>query len=110
MLSQIVPILLVVILGFFIRIKKPTFLIPSPNLVAGPNIYKKEDMKKYDIDALSKFVSNMMFIVAFLLLIRLSLHYLGLSVLSMLINLFIFLFVVICVIYANIGNRFKKKI
>lgn len=66
-------------------------------------------MEKYDLDALCKFVSNMLFAVALLLLIRVIFNYLGLNMLSMLIGPILFLFILICLIYANTGNRFMKN-
>lgn len=108
MLLQIFSVVFLIILGFFVRIKKPSILIPSPNLVAGVNTIKQEDMEKYDLDALCKFVSNMLFTVALLLTLRVTLSILGFSTIGMLIIPFIFLFILICLIYANTGNRFKK--
>ncbi|MBS3887574.1 MAG: DUF3784 domain-containing protein [Dethiobacter sp.] len=108
MLLQIILVVFVIILGFFVRFKKPSILIPSPNLVAGVNTIKQEDMEKYDLDALCKFVSNMLFTVALLLILRVILSILGFSTISMLIIPILFLFILICSIYANTGNRFKK--
>ena len=108
MLLQINAVVFVIILGFFVRIKKPSILIPSPNLVAGVNTIKQEDMEKYDLDALCKFVSNMLFTVALLLLLRIVLTILGFSAISMLIIPILFIFLLMCLIYANTGNRFKK--
>lgn len=90
-------------LGFFIRRGKASWLI------AGFNTLSKEEKEKYDVKALSSFVSNILFACAAVEVIEARAQYLnnipvvvaGFIILGML--------VIGAAVYANTGNRFKKR-
>ncbi|MCF0148578.1 MAG: DUF3784 domain-containing protein [Clostridium sp.] len=103
MLVEILVIGFFVILGIILSIGKGSFLI------AGFNIMSKEEKEKYDSISLSKFMGKFMFIIA----ICITLFLLSdIFMLEILFNMGLTLFwisLIFVIIYANTGNRFKKK-
>lgn len=100
-LLLIIPFL---IMGFFLSQGKGAFLI------AGYNTLPKSEKAKYDEVAMCKFMGKMLYGISFtMLLFSLSewlempvLLWIGLALMSVLI--------VFTLVYANTGNRFKKKV
>ena len=103
MLVEILVIGFFVILGIILSIGKGSFLI------AGFNTMSKEEKEKYDSISLSKFMGKFMFIIA----ICITLFLLSdIFMLEILFNMGLTLFwisLIFVIIYANTGNRFKKK-
>jgi len=102
--SFIVPLILV-ILGVAIRFGKASFLI------AGYNTSSKQKKDTYDENALCRFIGNLSFILAgILILIAVAKRFfLAYSTQIVFMGYISIVFVVIiAVIYMNTGNRFKK--
>lgn len=97
--------LLLSILGIVLRSGKANFLI------AGYNTLPKKEKEKYNEKELSKFVSNLMFVLSGLLCINGIVTMLKPNNYALIYSLGILLFIVVAiaaVIYMNTGNRFKK--
>ena len=91
-----------IILGYLIKYKKWSFLI------AGYNTSSKEEKEKYDEDALCRAIGNLLFLLGGITFLS-SLG--SLFKISWVINFSWALFSLITiafVIYANVGNKFKK--
>lgn len=97
--------LLLFVIGAFIKYKKVTWLI------SGYNTSSKEEKEKYDIDKLTHYVGNFIFLLALVWSI--------LTVLCMIFPLLVetiiivgcgvlFIVMIIGVIYLNTNNRVKK--
>lgn len=102
MVSEFFLGILLLIIGFLIRLQKATFLI------AGFNTLKDQEKEKLNLQKLTKFIGNILFIIA-------GLHFIAATLLFFQINNFrlhlaalqIF-FIIFSIIYANTGNRFKQ--
>ncbi len=100
MITAGVIFLILVILGVLLWCGKGAWLI------AGYNTSSKAEKSKYDEKALCRFVAKIMFAMAVFMLLLFSVE-------NMVAHLSLSLLAVVCifgaVIYANTGNRFKKK-
>ena len=75
-------------------------------MIAGYNTSTKQEQKKYDTKALCRFVAKLLWLTtALLVVICFAKNSLTVICLSLVYIIFIFG----AVIYANTGNRFKKK-
>ncbi len=93
---------LFVVLGIGIKYFKWSWLI------AGYNTSSKEEKDKYDEDALCRYIGNLMFALAALMLLSglgAYLHYFWLMNAAWIIFVIV---IIVALIYANTGNRLKK--
>lgn len=99
------PAALLIIIGYFIKYKKVTWLI------SGYNTASQEQKKKYDIEKLTRHVGNFLFILAvvFIVMALLSVFF---SQYTDDITIYGFcclaLVIIGGIIYLNTGNRVKK--
>lgn len=89
-----------VIIGLFLWMGKGSWLI------AGYNTSGKEEKAQYDEKALCRFVAKLMIVVALFMVI---LAFTENTFIILALTLFFIIFIFGAVIYANTGNRFKKK-
>ena len=92
--------LVLVILGLILWRGKGSWLI------AGYNTSSKAEKEKYDEKALCRFVAKLLFTMAGFILIIFSVENV---VVNLSLSLLAVIFIFGAVIYANTGNRFKKK-
>lgn len=97
--------LLLGILGVIIKFSKASWLI------AGYNTSSKEEKEKYDETALCKFVGNLLFVLAVIILFIAAAGFLNLRYFTVITIIGWILFVIVtigAVIYMNTGSRFKR--
>lgn len=103
LIAVTVPLIaLFLILGILLWNGKGAFLI------AGYNTSSKEEKSKYNEKALCRFVAKLMFFCAICMLLFALAPMVG-SWLMWLTQAVMLLVIIAAVIYANTGNRFKKK-
>jgi small-conductance mechanosensitive channel len=96
--------LLMLVLGVILLTGK------GANLIAGFNTMPKEEKEKYDKAALCKFIGKLLLVTAALILLMGAGIQLGYETQAALAGTGVMTAVIIAaVIYANTGNRFKKK-
>jgi hypothetical protein len=98
------PAALLLIIGWFTKYKKVTWLI------SGYNTLSKEEKQKYDIEKLCKYTGNFIFILAGIMLIMGIVSVAGVDPETVMLAGFPILAVaIICgIVYLNTGNRVKK--
>lgn len=89
--------------GLFIRFGK------SSGLIAGYNTLSKEEKEKYDLKGLSSFISNLLFLCALIEVAEAIFVYTNNTPFVITGFILLFILAVGAIIYANTGNRFKKK-
>ena len=77
-------------------------------LIAGYNTSSKEEKSRYNEKALCRFVAKLMFFCAICMLLFFLAPYVG-TWLMWLTQAVMLIVIIAAVIYANTGNRFKKK-
>ncbi len=90
------------ILGYLVKYKQWSWLI------AGYNTSSKKEKEKYDKTALCNAIGNLLFILAAIVFIGSLGDFLDLSWLINASWIVFTIIIVVFVIYANTGNRFKK--
>lgn len=101
-IGTIIVALLFIVLGAVIRTGKASWLI------AGYNTASKEEKEKYDEKALSRFVSNLLFVVAAVELLIGVAYYFQLNAAVIAGYILIGIIVIASVVFVNTGNRFKN--
>lgn len=102
----IIPTILLFVIGWFVKVKKVTWLI------SGYNSSSKAEKEKYDIDKLCYYFGNFIYVIATVLL--------GLTIASIIfsdsLDLVVYIgvgilmvVIVIGIIYLNTGNRITKE-
>ena len=102
MIIKICMIIIFVILGVIFSFGKGELLI------AGFNTMTKEDKKKVNVKALCKYMGKMMFAVAFSTSFWALSDYFNKPFLSTIGTVLFISVIIFMLIYANVGNRFKK--
>ena len=99
------PAALLLIIGWFIKYKKVTWLI------SGYNTLSKEEKQKYDIGKLCRYMGNFIFMLAGIMLIMGIISVAGVDPDTVMLIGFPFLAVaIVCgIVYLNTGNRVKKE-
>ena len=92
------------ILAIFLSKGKGAFLI------AGYNTMPDREKAKYDEIALCKFMGKMMYGISFSILLWALSELLEIQVLFIIGLVLFFCLIVFVLVYANTGNRFKKKV
>ncbi len=100
LITAVVIFLVLVILGIVLWCGKGAWLI------AGYNTSSKDEKAKYDEKALCRFVAKIMFAMAVFMLLIFTVENVAVH---LLLSLLAVVFIFGAVIYANTGNRFKKK-
>lgn len=103
MISEIIMIALLILLGTMLSLGKWSFLI------AGFNTMSKEEKENYDVLALCKFMGKFMFMIAFCISLFILSDILMIKVLFTIGMTLFIVSIIFVIIYANTGNRFKKK-
>lgn len=78
-------------------------------MISGYNTSSREEKEKYDIKALCAFVSNLLFLIAGMLIFRAVTIYLRIANLDNVIVIGFILIIILALVYMNTGNRFKRK-
>ena len=99
--GSLINALLLAIVGAIIRSGKASWLI------AGYNTMTKEEKEKYNQKGLSRFISNVIFICAFIEVVEARVQYLKHMPAAVVGYILIVALVVGAAIYANTGNRFR---
>ncbi len=94
--------LLLLTISLVLRSGKGSFLI------SGYNMLSKEEKAKYNTKALCRFVGNMLLFIDFLVAFSILSAIFEITWLSITLTFVIFGFTIICLIYANTKNRFKR--
>ncbi len=89
--------------GLFIRFGK------GSGLIAGYNTLSKEEKEKYDLKGLSNFISNLLFLCALIEVAEAIFVHTNNTPFVITGFILLFILAVGAIIYANTGNRFKKK-
>lgn len=103
MIGEILMIGLFVLLGIMLSLGKWSFLI------AGFNTLPKEEQNKYDVLSLCKFMGKVMFSIAFSISLFVLSDLLEIKVLYNIGLALSLTIVIFAIVYANTGNRFKKR-
>lgn len=103
MIGEILMISLFVVLGIMLSLGKWSFLI------AGFNALSKEEQNKYDILSLCKFMGKVMFSIAFSISLFVLSDLLAMKIIYNIGLALSLVIVIFTVIYANTGDRFKKR-
>ncbi len=90
-------------LGVVLRSGRGAFLI------SGYNMLSKEQKAKYDEKALCRFVGNMLFVIAIILVFAIIGGIYEIIWLISLSTTALIAFTIGCLIYVNTSNRFKRK-
>lgn len=93
---------LFIVLGVVIRFGKASWLI------AGYNTSSKDEKEKYDVKALCRFVSNLLFVIAAIEIIIGVAYYLNLTSIVIIGYILMAIAGIGSLIYLNTGNRYKN--
>ncbi len=96
-------LLLLIGLGIVLRSGRGAFLI------SGYNMLSQEQKAKYDEKGLCRFVGNMLFVIALIIIFAVIGGIYEITWLVFLSTVAIFGYTIGCLIYANTNNRFKRK-
>ena len=103
MSMKILMIALFILLGIMFSLGKWSFLI------AGFNTMTKEEKAKYDVMSLCKFMGKLMFIIAFCITLFTLSDIFMMKILFNIGTVILIVSIIFTIIYANTGNRFKRK-
>ncbi|EIL8447001.1 DUF3784 domain-containing protein [Clostridium perfringens] len=103
MVGKILMIALFILLGIMFSLGKWSFLI------AGFNTMTKEEKAKYDVISLCKFMSKLMFIIAFCITLFTLSDIFMMKIFFNIGTVILIVSIIFVIIYANTGNRFKRK-
>ena len=102
MIIEIIVIVFLILLGIILSLGKGSFLI------AGYNTASKEEKEKINEKALCKFMGKAMFGIAFSVFLWMLSDILSLEWIFTCGLICFFAIIIFILVYANIGNRFKK--